>query len=230
MPFSKKQPRTLPRSPSRRGARSTHARSESTARPFRCPSGSTIFSADPFSTSRSIVCSATIFFSRAFSLKPLVGGRHLSYINFKSVDKSGTNLTTQAEISILLRLCFGLNWSSRGSPGISPFFAAAEEVSSSFCGGTAIACACLPTVWGEGGCRDAASPPDSAGTRSPSNSRPIKRAIRAEEGLRGHPSRKESISYFSLRHFIDSVLAVFKEKRSILEFACSGLALVSGGY
>ncbi|WP_236657211.1 hypothetical protein [Acidisarcina polymorpha] len=47
--------------------------------------------------------------------KPLVERRQLSYINCKSACKSGTNRTTQAEISNLLRL------SSRGGSSLALF-------------------------------------------------------------------------------------------------------------
>jgi hypothetical protein len=57
------------------------------------------------------------FFSEKRSvLKPVAGGRHLSYSNCKSAGKSGTNRTTQAEISNLLRLSFPGRVKNRESP------------------------------------------------------------------------------------------------------------------
>ena len=47
-----------------------------------------------------------VFSEKRSVFKPLAGDRHLSYINCKSAGKSGTNRTTQAEISSLLRLSF----------------------------------------------------------------------------------------------------------------------------
>jgi hypothetical protein len=46
------------------------------------------------------------FLKNGKSSSPLVGGRRLSYSNCKSARKSGTNRTTQAEISNLLRPSF----------------------------------------------------------------------------------------------------------------------------
>ena len=57
-----------------------------------------------------------VFSEERSALNAVAGGRHLSYSNCKSAGKSGTNRTTQAEISNLLRLSFPGRVKNRESP------------------------------------------------------------------------------------------------------------------